>query len=53
MCEIVAGEWWTDEYMVKPIGVLDRPTASMVKAAALEQREEKSKVEEGWVVISS
>lgn len=53
MYEIVTGEWWTDEYMVRPIGVLECPMVSMITVVAAEQQEEKPKVKGEWVVISS
>jgi hypothetical protein len=37
--------------MVKPIGVLECPTVSMLKATALEQRAEMPKPEDDWVVV--
>lgn len=51
-CAIATGQWWTDQYMVKPIGILEAPTVSAAKEALAEALEEQAKMDENWVMVS-
>ena len=51
-CVIATGQWWTDQYMVKPIGILEAPTVLAAKEALAEIPEERAKMDEDWVVVS-
>lgn len=46
---IAAGDWWTDEYNVKPIGVLECPSV-LVETEGVTGDKEKQKDFE-WVVL--
>jgi hypothetical protein len=46
---IAAGDWWTDEYNVKPIGVLEPPSVLIEAEEAVGEIEAKKDIE--WVVI--
>jgi hypothetical protein len=51
-CGTAGGDWWTDEYNVKPIGVLECPTV-LIESEELvsEEGEEGVKAEGEWVVV--
>jgi hypothetical protein len=46
---IAAGDWWTDEYNVKPIGVLECPSV-LVESEGVAGGKERQKDFE-WVVL--
>lgn len=45
---IAAGDAWTDEYLVRPIGVLESPS---VLTETVEVLPEEGKVSGEWVVV--
>ena len=46
---IAAGDWWTDEYNIKPIGVLECPSVLIENEVVNGDKERQNDVE--WVVI--
>jgi hypothetical protein len=50
------GYWWTDEYMLKPLGVLECPSVVVTTSGAgeenmmVEEKEEKN-AEGEWVLV--
>lgn len=48
LTEIAGGDWWTDEYNVKPAGILKCPCLKM-ELTPVEITDEGS--EEGWEVV--
>lgn len=45
------GDWWTDEYMLKPIGVLECPSVVFTTGGKEVVEEKEEKAERGWVVV--
>jgi hypothetical protein len=46
---IAAGDWWTDEYIVKPIGILESPSVLIEAKEVVGEIEVKQDGE--WVVL--
>ncbi len=45
---LVDGDWWTDEYKVKPIGVLEPPTLEVETREAIEYEKRAS---QEWILV--
>jgi hypothetical protein len=46
---IAAGDWWTDEYNVKPIGILECPSVLIENEGVNGDKERQKDFE--WVVL--